>query len=74
MKRFFVEEILDAKGRRLGFGVMDRANPDDIIADFPDPASAAAEADLCNACPDDMDIEIRFCKGEHRLRAMESGL
>jgi hypothetical protein len=74
LKRFFVDEVNSSDGRFISFGVMDRANPDDIIADFPTRAEAETEAGLCNECPDEMDVEIRFCKGEHRLRLMEGGL
>jgi hypothetical protein len=64
MDRFFVEEIKDASGAVVSFGVMDREHPDDIVADFPDRVGAETEAGLCNQCPDDYDVERRFCLGE----------
>jgi len=63
MDRFFVDEILDARGAVISFGVMDRENPDDIVADFSERGEAETEAGLCNQAPDDYDVERRFCLG-----------
>jgi hypothetical protein len=59
-KRFFVEEITDAAGAVLSFGVMDREHPDEIVADFCDREAAEDEATLCNCAPDDYDAERRY--------------
>jgi hypothetical protein len=65
MARFFVEEVLDAAGHFIAFGVMDRENPDDILNEFSTLAEAETEAGLCNETEPD---------AEHRLRLMEAGL
>jgi hypothetical protein len=61
MHRFFVEEILDDAGRVIGFGVMDRDHPDEIVCEMPTREEAETEAGLCEQCPDDYDVERRFC-------------
>jgi hypothetical protein len=63
MDRFFVDEVQDKQGRFMAFGVMDRENPDDIVAEFTERGDAETEAGLCNQCPDDYDVERRFCLG-----------
>lgn len=62
MDRFFVEEHLDATGAVIAFGVMDREHPDEIVAELTTREAADAEAELCNLCPDDYDVERRFLK------------
>jgi hypothetical protein len=63
LSRFFVDDVLDANGNVIAFGVMDREHPDDIVAEFPTREEAETEAGMLEQCPDDYNVERRFCLG-----------
>ena len=63
LNRFFVEEVKDIHGDVIAFGVMDRENPGDIVCELTTRADAETEAGMLEQCPDDYEVERRFCLG-----------